>query len=273
MVGLESVALSLSGLDAPALGVGADNPTRGLIDLAAARGFRGVQLSAAAPGVRPRDLDRSGRRDLAAALKRRGLALAGVDLWIPREHLLDAATADRALGAVGEAIDLAAELAGLMGLSGRTGGSVIALSVALPVELSEAARTELGRRAELTGVALADHTPATVEGAPEPRTVGVDPAAMLALKRDPSAEVSRLGRRLAAARLSDLSDLGMRIAPGERGGRLDLLAYGVALATAGYSTPVPIDLRGVAEQPAALEACVKRFLERGPTFVPPAAQG
>jgi len=271
MVGLENIALSLSGLDAAALGV-ADNPTRGLIDLAAARGFRAVQLSAAASGVRPRDLDRSGRRDLIATLKRRALALAGVDLWIPREHLLDAATAERALDAITDAIDLASELAAIAGLPSRARAVTIALSVALPAELDPAARSDLNRRAELAGVALADHTP-TPANAPEPDAVGVDPAALLALNRDPAAEVSRLGRRLAATRLSDLSDLALRIAPGAPGGRLDLLSYGVALATAGYPAPVPIDLRGVSDQPAALAACITRFLERAPTFVPPPAQG
>lgn len=261
MIGLENVSLSLSGLDSHVLGVASDNPVRGLIDLAATRGFRAVQLSAASAGMRPRELDRSGRRDLVAALRRRGLALSGLDLWIPREHLLESATSDRALEAIGEAVDLASELAGLCGLVARA-GTVIALSVALPAELGVGARAELERRAEVAGVALADHTPGADAGGPTPplpRHVGVDPAALLGLKRDPGAEVSRLGKRLAAARLSDLSDLGMRVAPGERGGRLDLLSYGVALATASYSSPVPIDLRGVADQPAALAACVRRF--------------
>ncbi len=268
MVGLENVSLSLSGLDHHALGGGVptDNPVRGLIELAAGRGFRAVQLSAAAPGVRARDLDRSGRRDLVATLKRRALALSGLDLWIPREHLLDAATAERAFEVIGDAIDLAAELAGLMGMVVRGGegaAAKIALSVALPSELAPGLRAELMRRAEIAGVALADHTP-PADGAPGPDAVGVDPAALIALKRDPAGELLKLGKRLAAARLSDLSDLGMRVAPGERGGRLDLLSYGVALATAGYAMPVPIDLRGVADQPAALAACVNRFCNKSP---------
>jgi hypothetical protein len=267
MVGLENVALSLAGLDARALGVPADNPTRGLVELGAQQGFRAVQLSAAAPGARARDLDRSGRRDLAATLKRRGLALSGLDLWIPREHLLEPATMDRALAAIGEAIDLAAELAALMGMVARGEGATVALSVALPVELAAATRDELVRRGEVAGVALADHTPWADEQAGT-APVGIDPAACLALKRDPGAEVLRAGKRLAAARLSDLSDLGLRVTPGERAGRLDLLAYGVALATAGYAAPVPIDLRAVADQAAALAACAKRFVGAGRQDVP-----
>jgi sugar phosphate isomerase/epimerase len=260
MVGLENLALALAGIDHRALGIADDNPVRDLLDLAAARGVRAVQLSAAAPGARPRDLDRSGRRDLAAAMRRRGLALAGVDLWIPREHLLDPAVADRALSAIADAIDFAGELAPLAGLVPRGDGPAIALSVALPAELAPSVRSELDRRAQSQGVALADHTPAPADGAAPIGTAGVDPAALLAVRRDPAGEVIRLGPRLGAARLSDLSDLGLRVVPGEPGGRLDLLSYGVALVTAAYPRPVPIDLRGVADQPRALEAAIARFI-------------
>ena len=38
-----------------------------------------VQLSAAQAGLRPRELDRSARRDLLATLRRRELAVAGID--------------------------------------------------------------------------------------------------------------------------------------------------------------------------------------------------
>jgi hypothetical protein len=47
-------------------------------------GFRSVQLSAAQPGLRPRELDRSGRRDLLARLSRLQMPAAGLESGWPR---------------------------------------------------------------------------------------------------------------------------------------------------------------------------------------------
>lgn len=83
---------------------------RASLDLAVAIGFRAVQLDATAAGLRPRDLDRSARRDLAATLRRAELTCAGIDLLIPPQHFTDPTHADRAAEALFAAIDLAADL-------------------------------------------------------------------------------------------------------------------------------------------------------------------
>ena len=79
---------------------------RVVLDRLAVCGFRAVQLSASQPGLRPRELDRSGRRDLAGRLRRLALVAAGVDLWIPRAQLLDPARVDRAVGTMLDAVGL-----------------------------------------------------------------------------------------------------------------------------------------------------------------------
>src|SRR5690606_13026801 len=91
---LAPAALSIAGVrDDPALkGAGPRAP----IEAAAKAGFRAVALDASAAGLRPRDLDRSARRDLAALLRRLELAFAGLDLWIPPEHFASPEHADRA---------------------------------------------------------------------------------------------------------------------------------------------------------------------------------
>ena len=74
------LSLSLAGLT-PREGVAME--PRAAIEWAAGLGYRAVQLDGAAAGVRARDLDRSGRRDLAALLRRLQLGFSGLDLWIP----------------------------------------------------------------------------------------------------------------------------------------------------------------------------------------------
>ena len=94
---------------APTLAPLGDRP-RVALDRFAAMGFRHVQLSAMQPGLRPRDLDRSGRRDLGVRLGRLGMTAAGVDLWIPQTHFVDPYQVDRAVAAVLGAIELAGAL-------------------------------------------------------------------------------------------------------------------------------------------------------------------
>ena len=62
---------------------------RSILDRLHHEGWQAVQLSAAMPGTRPRDLGSSARRDLQATLRRNELLAAGMDLWIPREHYID----------------------------------------------------------------------------------------------------------------------------------------------------------------------------------------
>lgn len=256
------LGLAMAGLDADRLGVRADAPggvARGLIDWAHAAGFRAVQLNAAQPGIRPRELDRSGRRELAALLRRNDMACAGLDLWIPPEHFRDSARSDRAVEAVIGALELAWELAGLAGGGKRATGRVEipAVCLTLPAQCPSEVIAAIGDAAARCGVRVADHAWPLREPAADTGPwigVGIDPAAVLGAGEDPSALAARLGDRIAAARFSDIAAAGPtagRVAPGGGQGRLDVLAYGVSLAAAGYGGWTVLDLRGVADQSAA----------------------
>jgi hypothetical protein len=271
VIHLQQLALALAGLDADA-----PEWNRGLrssLDHAAALGLRAVQLDAAAPvgtGVRPRDLDRSGRRDVAASLRRAKLGFAGLDLPIPAAHFADAGSVDRAVAAVIAAIDLAAELRTLT----ESGQPVVSLS--LPDSPDDAITKTIAEKAERAGVRIADHaaaltamrtpqaasplTPApgtapagaVIAAAPSPSNldltarlgIGLDPADIMLAGFSPQVVAAKLGAVLASARLSDLSSLG-RVAPGEPGGRLDLREYIAALSVGFADRPVVLDLRGV----------------------------
>ena len=251
----------MAGLDADRLGIRADGSggiVRGLIDWAGAAGFRAVQLNAAQPGIRPRELDRSGRRELAALLRRSDTACAGLDLWIPPEHFNDPARGDRAVEAVVGAVELAWELGGLAAGGKRSTGQAQAPAVCLtlPAECPATVLAALESAASRCGVRIADHAwPITTRaGSTMWIGVGIDPAAVLSAGEDPAALAARLGNRVAAGRLSDTAAAGAtagRTAPGGGQGRLDVLAYGVALAAAGYRGWAVLDLRGIADQSAA----------------------
>jgi sugar phosphate isomerase/epimerase len=219
-----TLSLSLAGLT-PKEGVAME--PRAAIEWAAGLGYRAVQLDGAAAGVRARDLDRSGRRDLAALLRRLQLGFSGLDLWIPPAHFVDAANTGRAVDATVQAMELVADLARLIGSDGAV------VSVLLAEKTPEAVIEALSAAADRVGARVADHQwPARSVESGGLVGVGIDPAALLASGADPAAEVSRLSAAPTAARLSDLGP-GGRVAVGS--GKLDVLAYQVALATKGYS--------------------------------------
>lgn len=256
------MCLSLAGI-APE-GVGAREGPRGLIDWAARSGVRGVRLDGGAKGLRARELDRSGRRDLASLLRRLELRFAGIDLWIPAEHFTDPNHAGRAVDAVIATIGLCTDLATLgLSVAGRS------VSIVLPKGADEVARA-IEAAAERAGVRIADHG----EGA-EPRAapggavgVGLDAAALLLRSIDPVAEVSRMagasGSRLVSARATDTDGIG-RVALGD--GRLDVAAYAAALSIARGpridAGDVVLDLRGVRDQGAALERGLAAWVSTG----------
>lgn len=215
----------------------ADTGPRALVEWAARLGFRFIQLDATLNGLRPRDLDRSARRDLAALLRRLELSLCGLDLWIPPAHFTDPGRADRALAALMQAAELASELS-LLGSSGA--GTV---SVVLP-RGAAALRRELEAATASRGVVIADHAwPVEAPGETgSPLSVGIDPAEILLRGEEPPRAVASLGSAPAAARLCDLSSAG-RVPPGEGG--LDELSYTVALEVKGYRGPLVLDLRGL----------------------------
>ena len=219
---------------APTLAAFGDKP-REVLDRLASLAFRAVQLSASQPGMRPRELDRSGRRDLSAQLRRLEIAPAGLDLWIPVSHLRDPATIDRAMGAIQAAVELAADL-------GR-----VSLSLLLPHrdESSDPIEPVLEAVIEKSlrfGVPLAD-----CEVPPSDRAdvgVGIDPVIWLRSGRDPVDAVATLADRVELVRLGDLNASGDRIPVGNGGkGRLDLGAYRGVLRRCGYNAPVVVDIR------------------------------
>src|SRR5690606_24047230 len=97
---------------------------------------------------------------------------------------------------------------------------------------------------ERHGVPIADHAmPASGRESNELHGIGIDPAAWLAASADPAQAVTASTSSVLAARLTDLSHAGVRQPPGMPGGRLDVLAYRVALSAAGLQSPVVLDAR------------------------------
>lgn len=188
-------------------------------------GLRGVQLSAAFAATRPRDLDRSARRDLAATLARHELLCSGIDLFIPPAHFSDPALVTRAVDAVLGAIGLASDL-------GR-----VPLTAPIPAEGAAEARAVAAESALRLGVTMLE--PVTTGGdagplRPEPPFLAcVDTAAVLAAGGDPVSAVVSLGRSLGGVRVVDLLRSGLRGPILERGeSRLDAGALRAALELA-----------------------------------------
>lgn len=244
-----------------------DGTVRGAIDQLARLGFRSVQLDATLSGIRPRDLGERARKDLVALVARAGVAIAGLDVFIPTRHFVAGEHVDRAMSAVAAAIDLAHDL-------GR-----LPVSLALPVaKLGDDARAFLLQAADGRGVRLAVHAEGEIDAllkwvteADQPMLgAAVDPAALLSRAADPSEVVGKFGRRLAVARLSDIAGTsstegdaeaaGVRCYVGE--GDLDVVGYRVALDLAsGRSGPVVLDLRGL-ENPLAAAAHARAVWEK-----------
>ncbi len=211
-------------------------------------GARGVQIDATLPGFRPRELDRSARRDLAALLRRLGLAYAGLDLFIPPDHYLHPRHAERALAAASAACSLAADLARLL-----ASNSPPVVCTLLPPNIDPHLLDALRHAAEHAGSLLADLAwpiaQPTLERAGSDGVglgIGIDPAAILTHGLDPAAQVAALPVPVAAARLADLSPFG-RVIPGAPGGRLDILAYAAALHARAFTGLVVADLRGLGD--------------------------
>lgn len=230
---------------------------------AAKSGVRAVQIDATAAGVRPRELDRSGRRDLAALLRRCELSCSGLDLFIPPEHLVQVDKVDRAVSAVVEALDMAAELSTLASgaVVTRISSGVVPVCLVLPSEATASVRRTLADHAERRGGRIADHAWPLHEGvAGDGRgiAVGLDPATILLAQQDPAQVAAQLGERIAAARLTDVArGIGAtRVAPGSPSGRLDVLAYLVAIATGSKIPLVALDLRGVRGQADAVKTAL-----------------
>jgi len=264
------IALALSGLDR-AGGRPWDGGLRSELGWASGLGYRAVTLDASRPGLRARELDRSARRDLAALLRRREIALAGLDLWIPAAHFVDPDRADRAVSAMLEAIELAADLATLLG-SPAAGGGRGCVSVTLPAAPASSLTDLIRTRAEACGVLVADHTfdasgePGrlhTSGEADDPLGVGIDPPSVLAGGGEPASLATALGARLKSARLANVV-AGGRAPLHARQGVMDELGYLVALATSGYERHMVVDVRGIGDQASAAADAARRLLPHTP---------
>ncbi len=242
---------------------------RAPIELAAQAGFRSITLDGAAPQLRPRELDRSARRDLASLCRRLELTISGLDLWIPAGHFIDPKTLDRAANATLEAIDLLGDLTDLNRAT-LSDSSPNVVSLIMPDSIDSSTLDAILSKADARSIRIADHTCPPRQPKPDDGTpiasdhpmppnrlvlmdhpvlgVGLDPAACLLAGLSPAKLAARMGDRLAMARLSDASDVS-RVEPGQSGshepGKLNDLAYAVGLHTAGYHRPVTLDLRGV----------------------------
>jgi len=221
----------------------------------AAMGVRAVQLDAAGAETRARGLDRSARRDLAGLLRRLGLALSGLDLWITPSHFTDAAYADRAVSAVEGAAALAAELSTLVGTTAGAPPSGRLVCVTLPAECPAGVVAHLDSACQVNGVVLADHVWPARASVGSVRC-GIDPGAMIFAGADPVIEVARLKHAPAAARLTDMASTG-RVEPGSASGRLEREAYEAALRTRGFSGHLVLDLRGLLD----IRGAVRRLTE------------
>lgn len=266
------LSIAMAGLDPAAIGLEvASRPNdrgpevRALLSWVRSLGVPAVQLNAATPGVRPRDLDRSARRDLAATIRREGLTCSGLDLWIPAAHFADPARCERAVEAVVATVELAYDL-GLLASGSVVSSSAAAgrrspvVSIELPADPAPDVLRTIAERAAGRGVRVADHAwpvRETPSGLPA-IGIGIDPAAVLRAGADPSGAAAAAGRRLASARLSDLSrsSMGQRLAPGSADGRLDVLGYLAALLAVGYAGPLVVDLRGTVVSADAVRSAV-----------------
>ena len=220
-------------------------------------GLWALQLDATVQGFRPRDLNHRARRDLLATLTRSSFRAGGLDFLIPREHYTDPGLVDRAMEAALSAIRLAADL-------GR-----LPVSLDLPAEALDApVARALVEAADRHGVAMVVHVSespdrlgAWVEAVDLPALgAGLDPAAELALGRNPVDQANRWGVRLRGARLSD-GPSGTGLGPSRRvvgRGALDVVSYRVALDLCGsLAGPVALDLQGLEDPLGAAQAAAQ----------------
>jgi len=234
MIGLPEISISAAGFAMP----GVFN-ARHAIEAVASLGVRGIALDATAPGVRPRELTRSARRDIASILRRLELELSGIDLWIPPAQFVDPAHSERAFDATVQALEMAHELVPLVG-----GRSRAVVSVVLPDDLPDTVRSTLSSVASHHGSTLADH--AIMRDDTESFSgigVGVDPVFYLTDGQSPAKAITRAGSKLVSARLCDTNAMGRCIVGGS-GSKLDLMGYTGAMIVSGQEW-VTLDLRGL----------------------------
>ena len=205
-----------------------------------------LHLDAMLPGLRPRELDRSARRDLASMLKRNGVGATGIDLFLPPQHLADTSHVDRAVGAITSAIDLLSDLASLGALESKV------LCLVLPQKPLANALAAIGSAAQERAVTITDFSLPAASDIPASIARGVDCAQAIAAGQDPASLIASSAP--GAIRLSDW-DGTRRVSVGK--GRLDTRLVVASASIASPNVPVVIDLRGIdglASNPKAWES-------------------
>ncbi|MEM7229522.1 MAG: hypothetical protein AAF432_11995 [Planctomycetota bacterium] len=237
-----------SAITSPAPTVAAlPGPWRSTLARLTAMGVRSVQLSATQAGFRPRELDRSGRRDLLTTLRRAELSVAGLDAWIPADHFIDATHSDRAVDALRSIVELAADL----------GRVPVSMTLPSPTDdddaVAEIAAT-IAAHAERHGVGVIDHMwPKAARGG---IAWGLETAAALSHDSDPTAMLLRDAP--ASVRLADLDQTGMR-GPIGTSGRLDVLAFRVSLSMSTSVKHIVMDTRQWIQPWEGLDASIRAW--------------
>ncbi len=239
---MDSAAFPIPDISVSLAGVAFEGPPRTRliagISWIATLGVRIAHLDATAPGTRPRELDRSAQREIASMLRRESLGFSGVDLWIPREHFVLDAHADRAVSAAMEAIGFAGTVGSLV-----HSGRAPVVSLALPAGASDV-RTLLADASARAGVRIADHAWPPDESAAQHDHlgIGIDPAEIIGSSdtRSPSRALAANASRVVSARLSD-TDGTARVPAGE--GSLNVFEYVASAITCGLDSPFIVDLR------------------------------
>jgi len=229
--------------------------TREALAWASAAGYRGVQLSATEPELRPRELSQSARRDLAATMTRLELVCSGIDFFLPPSHLVDPAHVSRAL----EAIEAALELAAFLGRAPVT----IPLGPGEECEIRHAIAASASRLGVevLLPVVRAEEA----DGLARPFAASVDGASVLGAGGRPEDLVASLGGAggrgvLGGVRVVDLWRSGLRgpiLEPRES--RLEALALRIALETSAFRGLPVVDARQWQQPRRGLEAVLERW--------------
>lgn len=216
------------------------------MDWLARGGLTAAALDAAHPELRPRSLDRSARRDLAATLRRAQLAFAGIDIFVPAAHLAEPASADRALAAILSAIDLAGEL------RDTTASALPVVAFDLPDVPAPGAVASITSAAERAGV-----TASTLTGKHSPLRKALDLDALA----DTGASSAAVVGALTESALAQVRWGGPRP---ER--RVDLLSVNASLAVRTSPVGVVIDLSRAADPTHALQAAITAWSKASPAF-------
>ncbi|MEL6498187.1 MAG: hypothetical protein AAFZ67_10805 [Planctomycetota bacterium] len=202
----------------------------------AERGVAQVVVDATAADVRPRALDRAGRRELAATVKRLGQRCVGVDLLIPPEHFESSANAERAVGAVVDAIGLAADLRGF----GAAADEPV-VCVSMGSEPVGGVLESIGAASERDGVLVA-----VLGGPADAGCVAVELGPWARSGIDAASKVAEIGASLGVVRV-------------DRFDRRTLGEVGACVGAMSVASPGSVgvaDLTDSADPGRALEACV-----------------